>query len=539
MAHGKQVSPRKHRITEHSIRNSSFHSAAGRLRLPEALPAATKIPIDPARKAGNNGHVFQFGPTPNLRSTLPLVNLRLLAPTLLAFVTASLPVRAAETGWEALPAILARIKAPQFPARDFSIVDHGATPGGADCSAAIAKAIAACQAAGGGRVVVPAGEFHTGPIHLKNGINLHVTEGATLKFSADSTKYPNVFTRWEGVECMNHSPLIYAFEQENIAVTGKGTLDGGADWDTWWSWNDKRKGTVKQRAARDRLIQMGETGVPVAERVFGEGSFLRPNFIQPYRCRNVLIEDVKIIRSPMWEIHPALSTNVTVRGVRIESHGPNNDGCDPESSRDVLIENCIFDTGDDCIAIKSGRNNDGRRVAMPAENLVIRGCTMKDGHGGVVIGSEISGDCRNVFVEDCRMDSPNLDRALRFKSNAQRGGVIENVFMRRVEIGHVAEAVLTIDLAYEEGARGPHRPVVRNVVLENVTSQASPRVMWIAGFPAATIDGIRFANCTFRGVESAEVVSHAGSISLQNVTIEPAKKAKSRNTVPTPGAEKR
>src|ERR1043165_6238828 len=202
---------------------------------------------------------------------------------------------------------------------------------------------------------------------------------------------------------------------------------------------------------------MGDQGLPVAKRVFGEGDFLRPNFIQPYRCRNVLIEDVSIVRSPMWEIHPALCTNVTVRGVKISSHGPNNDGCDPESCRDVLIENCVFDTGDDCIAIKSGRNNDGRRVAVASENLIVRNCTMKDGHGGVVIGSEISGDCRNVFVENCKMDSPNLERALRFKSNAQRGGVLENIFMRNVEIGRVAEAVLTIDLIYEEGDKGPYK----------------------------------------------------------------------------------
>ena len=446
----------------------------------------------------------------------------------------------AVVGWDAIPGILARIKAPVFPARDFPITDYGAVAGGADCTAAITKAIAAAHAAGGGRVIIPAGEFHTGAVHLQSNVNLHVSADATLKFSADPAKYPLVFTRWEGVECMNYSALIYAFEQENIAVTGTGTLDGGANWDTWWAWNDKRKGPTKQKAARDRLIDLGEKGVPVAQRVFGAGGFLRPNFIQLYRCKNILIEGVSIINSPMWELHPVLSTNVTIRGVRINSHGPNNDGCDPESSRDVLIENCIFDTGDDCIAIKSGRNNDGRRVGVAAENLIVRGCTMKDGHGGVVIGSEISGDCRNVFIENCTMDSPSLERALRFKSNAQRGGVIENVFMRNVTVGRVAEAILTIDLIYEEGANGPHPPTIRHVTLEKVTSASSPRVMWIAGFPAATIDQVRFADCTFRGVEGAEVLSHAGAISFQNVTIEPVKKPKSLNSIPKPArAEKR
>jgi len=275
------------------------------------------------------------------------------------------------------------------------------------------------------------------------------------------------------------------------------------------------------------LNDMGERGVPVEQRVFGQGHFLRPNFVQPYRCRNVLIEGVTIRNSPMWELNPVLCSNVTVRGVTISSHGPNNDGCDPESCRDVLIEDCIFDTGDDCIAIKSGRNNDGRRVAVPSENIIVRNCTMKDGHGGVVLGSEISGGCSNVFVENCKMDSPNLGRALRFKDNARRGGIIENVFMRNVEVGRVSEAILTIDLLYEEGSNGVHQAVVRNVELENVRSQSSPRVMWIVGYPGAVIDGVRFRNCVFRGVETAEMLSHAGSVLFDKVTIEPAKKGRS------------
>jgi unsaturated rhamnogalacturonyl hydrolase len=236
----------------------------------------------------------------------------------------------------------------------------------------------------------------------------------------------------------------------------------------------------------------------------------------------------------MWEINPVLCTNVTVRGLTIVSHGSNNDGCNPESCRDVLIENCLFDTGDDCIAIKSGRNNDGRRLNVPSENIVIRNCSMKDGHGGVVIGSEISGGCRNVFVENCTMDSPNLERALRFKNNAVRGGLIENVFMRNVKVGQVAEAILTIDLLYEEGAKGNFMPTVRNVWMENVTSTSSPRVFYVVGFPGAVIDNIWMKNCTFAGVETAEVVTQGGRIFLENVNIQPAKKVKSLNSVPAP-----
>ena len=436
-------------------------------------------------------------------------------------------------GWGDYERLRAHIVAPEFPARDFLITAHGAQPG-ADCTAAIQAAIAACHAAGGGRVVVPAGEWLTGALRLQSNVNLHLSAGATLRWIFDPAKYPVVFTRWEGVECMNYSPFIYAFEQENIAVTGAGTLDGGADWDTWWSWNNKKQAPVKQKTARDTLIAMGEAGVPVEKRIFGPGHFLRPNFIQPYRCKNILIEGVTIVRSPMWEIHPVLSQNITVRGVKIDSHGPNNDGCNPESCSDVLIEDTVFDTGDDCIAIKSGRNADGRRLATPTENVIIRGCTMKDGHGGVVLGSECSGDIRNVFVEDCTMDSPNLDRALRFKSNAVRGGMLENVFMRDVRIGRVGEAVLTIDLLYEEGAKGSFPPVVRNVQLERITSTASPRVLFIRGFAGATIDGIRISDSAFNSVTAADVVIHAGRISFERVQVGPAGEVRSLNTVSPP-----
>ncbi len=428
---------------------------------------------------------------------------------------------------DAAATILSGIKEPDFAQRDFAITAFGATQG-EDCTVAITKAIAACHGAGGGRVVVPEGVWLTGAVHLKSNVNLHLAEGATLRFVFEPAKYlPVVLTRFEGIECMNYSPLIYALGQENVAVTGKGTLDGSATWETWWAWNNKENGTpTRQAAARARLDQQGTDGTPVGERVYGDGQFLRPNFIQPYRCKNVLIEGVTIINSPMWEIHPVLCTNVTVRGVSIHSLGTNNDGCDPESCRDVLIEDCLFETGDDCIAIKSGRNNDGRRVGVPSENIVIRRCTMKDGHGGVTIGSEISGGVRNVFVSDCKMDSPNLDRAFRFKSNAVRGGVIENIFVRRVDIGRVARAVLSVEFDYEEGADGPHKPVLRNVLIEGVTCISSGSVAIITAFPGAVIEGIRLKDCTLLGVESADFLKHAGSLTLENVTIEPAKKRK-------------
>lgn len=442
-------------------------------------------------------------------------------------------------GWQDYEKVLARIQPPSFPHRDFVIPDHGAFPGpGADPATntrAIAAAIQAAHAAGGGRVVVPPGLWRTGAIHLKSNVNLHIAKNATLLFVPDTALYPIVRTRWEGVELMNYSALIYAYEQENIAVTGQGTLDGGATLDDWWSWNRKGQGPAqKQRPARDRLIALAETDTPVEQRVFGDGHYLRPNFIQPYRCKKVLIEGVTLLRSPMWVIHPVLSQNVTVRGLTITTHGGNNDGCNPESSRDVLIENTLFDTGDDCIAIKSGRNGDGRRVNVPSENIIVRNCTMKDGHGGVVLGSECSGHIRNVFVENCVMDSPELDRALRFKNNAVRGGILENVFMRDVKIGKVVEAVVTIDLLYEEGARGPHRPVVRNVQLDRVEATAAPRVLFVRGLENSLIEDIRINDSVFNGLTQPEVVQHASSVTFRNVRFEPLNLGRGRNSVPPP-----
>jgi polygalacturonase len=415
--------------------------------------------------------------------------------------------------WTEASSILSRIKPPTFPAREFNITEFGASAG-ADSSDAITKAIAACSAAGGGRVIIPPGEFLTGPIRLKSGVNLHLSDNAVLKFVTDPSRYlPVVLTRWEGTELMNYSPFLYAFNEQNIAITGTGTLDGQASEMHWWNWR------TSQAAARQRLVDLGARGVPVNERVFGEGSNLRPNFIQPYRCRNILIEGITIRNSPMWEIHPVLSTNVTVRGVNISSHGPNNDGCDPESCTDVLIERCSFDTGDDCIALKSGRNNDGRRVGVPIENVIVRDCTMKDGHGGVTIGSEISGGARNIFAERCTMDSPRLDRALRIKTNSVRGGVIEHVFMRDVTVGQVSDAVATIDFTYEEGDAGNFPPVVRDVEVRNVTSRKSVYALLLRGYKNALISDVRLADCTFENVAKADILENVKDVRLTNVRI--------------------
>lgn len=429
--------------------------------------------------------------------------------------------------WSEAGRILGRVGPPRFPNRDFVITDYGAVGDGkTDCTEAFRAAIADCSSAGGGRVIVPAGSFLTGAIHLKSNVNLHVTRDATVKFSQDPGDYlPVVYTRWQGIELMNYSPFIYAFEQENVAVTGSGVLDGQADDEHWWPWKGKteygwKPGEPNQEADWDLLQRMADEGVPVRQRVFGSGHYLRPNFIQPYRCRNVLIEGVKILRSPMWEVHPVLSSNVTVRRIRVDSHGPNNDGCDPESCDYVLIDGCVFDTGDDCIAIKAGRNADGRRVNVPCQNVVIQHCHMRDGHGGVTIGSEMTGGVRSVFARNNRLSSPNLQIALRMKTNSVRGGFIENVNMKNCTVGQVSDSVFKIDFFYGEGAGGSYDPTVHDIDVRNVTAHESgDYALDLVGYGDDPIENVTLENCVFENAKEPYDIENA-QVTLRNVTID-------------------
>jgi polygalacturonase len=427
--------------------------------------------------------------------------------------------------WAELPRILARIKPPSFPSRTFDVTKYGAVGDNAkDNTEAFKSAIAACTNAGGGRVVVPAGEFVTGAIELKSRVDLHLDSKATIRFTRDQSKYPMVFTRWEGMELMNFSPFIYAFEQRDIAITGDGTIDGNCDCEHWWPWKGRtncgwKKGDPDQDADRNNLLAMIERGVPVNQRVFGPGHYLRPQFIQPYRSENVLIEGVRLLNAPMWQVHPVLCTNVTIKDLYIKSDGPNTDGCDPESCRDVLITNCYFDTGDDCIAIKAGRNADGRRLHTPSENIVIQKCRMKNGHGGVTIGSEISGGVRNVFAEDCTLDSPELDFAVRLKNNAMRGGLLENIYVRNLDVGQVAKAAVTIDFYYEEGEAGKFTPIVRNVVIQNMKMKKAEHALYFRGFKNAPIKDVAILDCDFGGVAKPNLLENAEGITMRNVKI--------------------
>jgi len=439
--------------------------------------------------------------------------------------------------WNESVKIESQIKKTSFPDRVFNIKDFGAKAGKDNlCHEAINLAIVTCSQAGGGSVIIPQGEYYTGPITLKSNVNLHFEEGAHLKFSTEKYLYtPTVLTRWEGVDCYNLRPLIYAYGESNIAITGKGIIDGQGSNDTWWSMCGSplfgwKEGMLAQRnGGRNKLLMYAETSTPIDKRQMTLEDGLRPQLINLYRCNTILIEDVVLKNSPFWVIHPVFCESITVRGVQVISHGPNSDGCDPESSKNVLIENCVFDTGDDCIAIKSGRNMDGRKWNVPSENIIVRNCEMKDGHGGVVIGSEISGGYKNLFVENCKMDSPNLDRVIRIKTNNCRGGIIENVFVRNIEVGECKEAVLKINLLYEGGEQCDRSfpPVVRNVYMDSVTSKKSDYGILITGYEdAINIQNIYVSNCTFNNVKKGNSIVGASNVTLKKITINGKKVSK-------------
>lgn len=424
-----------------------------------------------------------------------------------------------------LERVRALISAPSFPDREFPVTEYGAVSDGKTLNTeAFKKAIEACHAAGGGRVVVPLGTFLTGAIYLKSNVNLHLADSAKVLFSRDTTQYPLVFTRWEGMELINYSAFIYSYEEENIAITGNGTLDGNADNDHWWWWNGAeryggRKHIGYQKAARDSLHVLNDRQTDPNTRVFGHGYFLRPNFIQPYKCKNVRIADVKVINSPMWNINPVLCENVIVERVKVISHGPNNDGCNPESSKNVLISHCYFDTGDDCIAIKSGRDGDGRRIGVPSENIIIEHCYMKDGHGGVVLGSEVSGGVRNVFALNNTMDSPQLDRVLRLKTSSSRGGILENVFMKDTKVGTYKEAAVRFNMFYEKP--GDFMPTIRNIWVENLEVEKGGKYgILVNAYEESPVRDFRMVNSTLHGVGTPIKANNVHNMMLQNVTME-------------------
>ncbi|KFF03382.1 glycoside hydrolase family 28 protein [Flavobacterium reichenbachii] len=432
--------------------------------------------------------------------------------------------------WKRMELVIKSIPETHFINKTYNINDFGAVADGKTLNTnAFEKAIKECAANGGGKVLVPNGKYLTGPIHLESNVNLHLEDNAEILFSLNPKDYPIVHTSWEGTEVMNYSPLIYAKNKTNVAVTGKGILNGQADKTNWWIWSGGKdygwkKGIPSQNDPQNRevLVEMAEKGTPVSERVFGEGRYLRPNFIEFFECNTVLIKDVTIINSPFWILHPLKTNNMIIDGVTVNSHGPNNDGCDPEYSQNILIRNCTFNTGDDCIAIKAGRDADGRRVAIPSKNIIVQNCKMIDGHGGVVIGSEISAGVNNVYVENCIMDSPNLDRAIRIKTNSKRGGIIEDVFVRNLEVGTVKECVLKLNMFYNVygSQTGNFIPTIRNISLENVTVKNGGKYsVWAEGYKESPVENITLKNVKIQKVDSIYLLKNVKNINFINTYI--------------------
>ncbi|GAA2409136.1 hypothetical protein GCM10010404_78850 [Nonomuraea africana] len=438
-------------------------------------------------------------------------------PTSAAGASTAAGARAAAlvSPWDEVPAILARIVPPTFPDRTFNIVDYGAVgDNSTDCTAAFRNAIAACNAAGGGRVLVPSGTFRTGKIHLLSNVNLSVT--GTIRFRTDTGSYlPTVFTRWEGIECYNYSPFIYANGKTNIAITGTGTIDGNAPAGEWSSWGGGG-------ADRDRLREWGATDHPVEQRQFGAGHYLRPNMIGLYNCTNILVEGVNLRNPAMWTLHPVYCANVTVRNVTFYSTNSQGDGCNPDSCTDVFITGCRFNTNDDCIPVKSGRDRDGRRVNRPSQNIVVRDCKFSGRWGGITVGSEMSGGVRKVFAEDCECNAADfpgrypVKYVLYVKTSFNRGGYVEDVHLRRFTGRNLERDAIYITMNYETSGNIP--PTVRNFTIDAMTITGGRSAYNIDGRSAKHIQNVTISNSTFTSMTNAgNIANYVDNLQLIGV----------------------
>ncbi len=389
--------------------------------------------------------------------------------------------------WDDVPEIEASIQSPLIPARTYNIKEFGAVADSiTDARSAIMEAIREANKTGGGKVVISQGKwFCKGPIHLLSNIELHLEKGATLIFSEDPEDYlPPVLTRWEGTELFNYSPFIYAYQAVNVALTGEGMLDGNTK-NTFGKWRSK------QGEDKYHLRTLGAKQVPVYKRVFGEGHYLRPSMIQFFSCSNVKVRDVTIIDSPFWVVHLVASYNATVRGITVNSQRLNNDGVDIESSSNILIENNRFTTGDDAIVIKSGRDQDGWRLGRPSERIIIRNNYM-EGHNALAIGSEMSGGVRNVFMENNELG--HVKGALYFKSNKDRGGIVENIWIRDVNVKKSDKPLIQFRTNYHGLREGGHNPEFRNITINNVTVQDVGGLIHIHGIEEKPIRNISISN---------------------------------------------
>lgn len=407
-----------------------------------------------------------------------------------------------------------------IPAFSVSIEDFGAEEGGVrSCTAAFAKAIKECTRHGGGTVNVPAGRWLTGPICFQSNIGLHLAADAVVLFSTDPREYlPNVYCQRGGSWLLNYSPLIYGHNLRNVAITGRGTFDGQGE--AWWGWARCRKGM-------ERLMEMTVNEVPWDQRVFGtEEAAIRPPMLQFLDCSDVLLDGFTIKNSPSWTIHPVCCTRVTMRNLHVLGEGPNNDGIDPDCCSDVLIEDCIIDTGDDCIALKAGRDQDGWNMGRPTERVVIRRVTARKGHGAIVIGSEISAGVRNVLVEDCIFDG--TERGVRIKTAPGRGGFIRGVFIRRIEMRSILEEAIIIVMDYGSANRSPGCAFaststiptqIEDIQIEHVLCTSAKRSLEITGDVRMPINRLSLLDIAIRCASVARL-TNVRNLTMKEICIE-------------------
>lgn len=427
-----------------------------------------------------------------------------------AAATAASTLSAAGPGvdWSRVDAIAAAIERPRIPDRTFAVA--GVADGRTDALPAIRAAIEAASAAGGGRVALGPGVwFSKGPVHLKSRIELHLEKGARLLFSPDPADYlPVVKTRWEGTEVMTYSPLVYARDVEDVAITGFGTIDGNKD-SGFHAWHPDAQPDFQ------RLRRMGFDLVPVEERVFGAGTHLRPPLVQVFGGTRVLLEGFTATNSPFWVNHLVYVDHATVRRLVVESRFPNNDGVDVDSSRYVLVERCTFQTGDDSVVIKSGRDADGRRVARPSEHVVVRRNDM-GGEDGIALGSEMSGGIRHVFFVD------NVLRkgasAIRFKANLDRGGTVEDVGVRNMVVESF-ERLFWFQLDYPGELGGNFPAHYRNIVFEDLRVQDVGTFFEAHAPAAAPLEGVLLKKVSVASVKTPFVLENVRGLRLEDVTI--------------------
>lgn len=413
--------------------------------------------------------------------------------------------------WGLVETIVSGIESPRIPARDYLVTEFGATGGGvADARPALLAAIARASAAGGGRVVLPPGVWLSrGPIHLQSRIELHLERGAHLLFSPEPADYlPVVETRWEGTRVFSYSPLVYAHDVEDVAITGPGTIDGNAE-SRFHPWHARAEADMR------RLRRMGFDGVAPEQRVFAAGTYLRPPLVQLVRARRVKLEGYTAVNSPFWVNHLVYCEHATVRGLQVESHFPNNDGVDVDSSRWVLVESSVFRTGDDAVVVKSGRDLDGRTVAKPSEYVVVRGNDM-GGEDGIALGSEMSGGIRYVFFTDNQLRSGSS--AIRFKANLDRGGTVEHVGVRRFAVGSF-ERLFWFQLDYPSELGGDFPATWRDLVFEDFTV-GDVGTLFEAHAPArAPLREVTLKNVAVASAGRTLVLDHVLDLRLDGVTV--------------------